>query len=70
MKDIDAGLAVHDSLYRGHGWFADGPERAFDHYVGWAFQVYPQLWELMAPEDPRVQARAQLDGDRLADFPG
>jgi hypothetical protein len=67
-EDIDAGLAIHDSLYRGHGWFADGPERAYDHYVGWAFQVYPQLWELMAPEDPRVKARAQLDGDRLADF--
>ena len=67
-EDIDAGLAIHDSLYRGHGWFADGPERAYDHYVGWAFQVYPQLWELMASEDPRVKARAQLDGDRLADF--
>jgi hypothetical protein len=67
-EDIDAGLAIHDSLYRGHGWFADGPERAYDHYVGWAFQVYPQLLQLMAPEDPRVKARATLDGDRLADF--
>ncbi|MDQ0767442.1 hypothetical protein QF031_000191 [Pseudarthrobacter defluvii] len=66
--DIDAGLAIHDSLYRGHGWFADGPERAYDHYVGWAFQVYPQLLQLMAPGDPRVQARAALDGERLADF--
>ena len=66
--DIDAGLAVHDSLHRGHGWFADGPERAYDHYVGWAFQVYPQLLQLMAPRDPRVQARAALDGGRLADF--
>ncbi|MFJ6157129.1 DUF2264 domain-containing protein [Pseudarthrobacter sp. NPDC092184] len=67
-QDIDAGLAIHDSLYRGHGWFADGTERAYDHYVGWAFQVYPQLWELMAPGDPRVKARAKLDGGRLADF--
>lgn len=66
--DIDAGLAIHDSLYRGHGWFADGPERAYDHYVGWAFQVYPQLWALMAPDDPRVQARKVRDGERLADF--
>ena len=66
--DIDAGLAIHDSLYRGHGWFADGQERAYDHYVGWAFQVYPQLLQLMAPEDPRVTARAELDGERLADF--
>ncbi|WP_043456859.1 DUF2264 domain-containing protein [Arthrobacter sp. 31Y] len=67
-EDIDAGLAIHDSLYRGGGWFADGPERAYDHYVGWAFQVYPQLWALMAPNDPRVAARKKLDGDRLADF--
>ncbi|MFF1830275.1 DUF2264 domain-containing protein [Paenarthrobacter sp. NPDC058040] len=67
-EDIDAGLAIHDSLYRGGGWFADGPERAYDHYVGWAFQVYPQLWALMAPDDPRVAARKKLDGDRLADF--
>lgn len=67
-EDIDAGLAIHDSLYRGHGWFADGPERAYDHYVGWAFQVYPQLWALMAPGDPRVMARKELDGERLADF--
>ncbi|MGP0224205.1 DUF2264 domain-containing protein [Paenarthrobacter sp. NCHU4564] len=67
-EDIDAGLAIHDSLYRGGGWFADGPERAYDHYVGWAFQVYPQLWALMAPDDPRVTARKKLDGDRLADF--
>ncbi|MFK0002258.1 DUF2264 domain-containing protein [Paenarthrobacter sp. NPDC090522] len=67
-EDINAGLAIHDSLYRGGGWFADGPERAYDHYVGWAFQVYPQLWALMAPDDPRVAARKKLDGDRLADF--
>ncbi len=67
-EDIDAGLAIHDSLYRSHGWFADGPERSYDHYVGWAFHVYPQLLQLMAPGDPRVQARAQQDGERLADF--
>lgn len=66
--DIDAGLAIHDSLYRGHGWFADGPERAYDHYNGWAFQVYPQLWALMAPTDPRVLARSAVDGERLADY--
>lgn len=67
-EDIDAGLAIHDSLYQGGGWFADGPERAYDHYVGWAFQVYPQLWALMAPSDPRVRERKDLDGERLADF--
>lgn len=67
-EDIDAGLAIHDSLYRGGGWFADGAERAYDHYVGWAFQVYPQVWSLMAPDDPRVAARKAMDAERLADF--
>jgi hypothetical protein len=67
-EDIDAGLAVHDSLYKGGGWFADGPERAYDHYVGWAFQVYPQIWALMAPDDPRVSSRKAADAARLADF--
>lgn len=45
--DIENGLAVHESLYRGHGWYADGTERAFDHYNGWALQVYPLLWAMM-----------------------
>ncbi|WP_328320064.1 DUF2264 domain-containing protein [Kribbella sp. NBC_00382] len=47
--DIDSGLAVHESLYRGNGWYADGPERAFDHYNGWALHVYPLLWASMDP---------------------
>ncbi|MGX9899107.1 DUF2264 domain-containing protein [Arthrobacter sp. SA17] len=67
-EDIHAGLAIHDSLYRGGGWFADGPERAYDHYVGWAFQVYPQVWALMAPDNPRVIARKAMDAERLVDF--
>ena len=37
---------------------------------GLGVPVYPQLLQLMAPEDPRVKARAQLDGERLAEFPG
>lgn len=46
--DIESGLAVHESLYRRDGWYADGPERAFDHYNGWALQLYPLLWAEMA----------------------
>jgi hypothetical protein len=38
---------VHESLYRSDGWYADGPERAFDHYNGWALHVYPLLWASM-----------------------
>lgn len=49
MADIESGLAVHESLYRGNGWYADGPERAYDHYNGWALHVYPLLWATMEP---------------------
>ena len=42
--DIAADLARHDSFVREDGWLADGDERAYDHYVGWALQVYPVLW--------------------------
>ena len=46
--DIDEGVAVHESLYRGAGWYSDGTERAYDHYVGWALHVFPLLWADMA----------------------
>lgn len=46
-SDIRAGLSVHESLYRSGGWYSDGPERAFDHYNGWALHVYPLLWSSM-----------------------
>jgi hypothetical protein len=47
LADIESGLKVHESLYRDHGWYADGNERAFDHYNGWALHVYPLLWAMM-----------------------
>ncbi|MFI6345419.1 DUF2264 domain-containing protein [Streptomyces sp. NPDC050560] len=42
--DIEADLAVHASLRRADGWLADGPERAYDHYTGWALHTFPLLW--------------------------
>ncbi|PZG02928.1 DUF2264 domain-containing protein [Micromonospora deserti] len=49
-EDVDRGLRVHESLYRADGWYSDGPERAYDHYGGWALHVYPLLWAEMAGE--------------------
>ncbi|MDG4770190.1 DUF2264 domain-containing protein [Solwaraspora sp. WMMD792] len=49
-EDIESGLRVHESLYRADGWYSDGPERAYDHYVGWALHVYPLLWADQAGE--------------------
>ncbi|WP_222851721.1 DUF2264 domain-containing protein [Phytoactinopolyspora mesophila] len=46
-SDIEDDLATHESFYREDGWYADGDERSFDHYVGWAMHLYPVLWSRM-----------------------
>jgi hypothetical protein len=43
-QDVHEDLALFGSLYRGHGWYSDGPERSFDYYCGWAMQFYPLIW--------------------------
>ncbi|TDC42032.1 DUF2264 domain-containing protein [Micromonospora sp. KC213] len=62
--DVERGLRVHESLYRAHGWYSDGPERAYDHYGGWALHVYPLLWAEQAgefcPDDLRRSWRTRL----------
>lgn len=68
MADIRHDLAVHESLIRDHGWFADGPERAFDHYDTWAFAVYPLLWADMTGNDLLTDADRAVHRERLADF--
>ncbi|MET7280594.1 DUF2264 domain-containing protein [Kribbella sp. NPDC005582] len=65
--DIESGLAVHESLYRADGWYADGPERAFDHYNGWALHVYPLLWASMDPSLSGAAVQAAWR-DRLSAF--
>lgn len=57
--DIEADLALHDSFLRADGWIADGDERAYDHYTGWALHMYPVLWS-------RMQGAADLAGERTA----
>ncbi|MDI3421516.1 DUF2264 domain-containing protein [Streptomyces luteolus] len=42
--DIEEDLAFHASMRRAGGWLADGEERGYDHYVGWALHTYPLLW--------------------------
>lgn len=57
--DVAADLALHDDLYRGDGWYSDGYERSYDHYVGWAMHLYPTLWS-------RMSGAAELAADRTA----
>ncbi|ALV46369.1 hypothetical protein MB46_13620 [Arthrobacter alpinus] len=55
-EDIESDLARHDTFVRGDGWYADGDERAFDHYNGWALHLYPVLWHRMAGTQDELAA--------------
>jgi hypothetical protein len=46
--EMAADLATHDTFRRAGGWLSDGPDRAYDHYTGWALHLYPILWARMA----------------------
>ena len=63
--DMEADLATHDSFARADGWLADGDERSFDHYTGWALHLYPTLWAQMRGAEAMAAARGTVDRDRL-----
>jgi hypothetical protein len=60
-----ADLATHDSFVRADGWLADGDERSYDHYVGWALHLYPTLWARMAGAADLAAPRVAADVARL-----
>ncbi|WP_336204448.1 DUF2264 domain-containing protein [Nonomuraea sp. LPB2021202275-12-8] len=64
-RDIDEGLALTDGFARENGWYADGAERSYDHYAGWALQFYPLLWTEMAAGDPAADSRRPVYLRRL-----
>lgn len=64
-KDIEEGLALSDGFAREGGWYADGDERAYDHYAGWALQFYPLMWSEMAAGDPAADSRRPVYLQRL-----
>jgi hypothetical protein len=59
--DVAEDLATHDGFARADGWMADGAERAYDHYVGWALHLYPTLWARMAGADDLAVGRQARD---------
>jgi hypothetical protein len=63
--DLERGLALTDGFAREDGWYADGADRSYDHYVGWALQFYPLLWTEMAAGDPEAEARRPVYLERL-----
>jgi hypothetical protein len=66
--DVAADLALHDSFGREDGWMSDGDERSYDHYVGWALQLYPVLWSRMQGAAELAAGRTVADIGRLDRF--
>ncbi|MFC4561713.1 DUF2264 domain-containing protein [Nocardiopsis mangrovi] len=61
--DIERGLAVHAGLRRAGGWLSDGPERAYDHYCGWALHFYPLVWASLSGEPPASERYRRWHAD-------
>lgn len=68
-EDIYEDLETHHSYVRKSGWYADGPARAYDHYVGWAMHLYPALWSRMqGAEELMDQARMAQYREMLGSY--
>jgi hypothetical protein len=52
LADLAHDLALHETFVREGGWFADGPERSYDHYADWVFALLPALWQRMEGARP------------------
>ncbi|WP_454296488.1 DUF2264 domain-containing protein [Salana multivorans] len=68
LEDIRADLARHDSYAQSGGWLTDGPDRAYDHYVGWALHLYPALWARMQGAEDLAADRVESDRAALDAF--
>lgn len=66
--DVASDLARHDTFVRADGWLADGDERSYDHYVGWALHLYPVLWAQMRGASELAAGRTAEDVTRLDRF--
>lgn len=66
--DLEAGLALHESLARPGGWYSDGDERAYDHYAGWALHFYPLVWTRLAGVHLGVPAPVDEWAERLRSY--
>jgi hypothetical protein len=66
---IERNLARVDSFHRAEGWYSDGPGDCFDHYVGWAVQLYTLWWCRMLGDDAERVASYRARARRwLADY--
>lgn len=63
---VARGLAKIEQWYLGDGWYTDGRPRAFDHYNGWAFHLYPVLHAHLSGDEELLERY----GARLEAFLG
>lgn len=68
LGEMAEDLATHDSFVRADGWYSDGAERSYDHYVGWAMHLYPTLWARMTGAGDLAAPRAEHDRAMLDRF--
>ncbi|QIK84682.1 DUF2264 domain-containing protein [Sanguibacter sp. HDW7] len=68
LDEMADDLATHDTFVRADGWLADGDERAYDHYTGWALHVYPTLWARMQGAADLAAPRRERDTAMLDRF--
>ncbi|WP_330438034.1 DUF2264 domain-containing protein [Micromonospora sp. NBC_00821] len=61
LDEMAEDLRSHDGFARRDGWMSDGPDRAYDHYVGWALHLYPTLWARMAGAADLAEQRRERD---------
>jgi len=60
-QDITDGLARIEDWYVGEGWYTDGDGQRFDYYSGWAMQLYPVMWTMLAKDRVPELAAAKLE---------
>ncbi|WP_421723237.1 DUF2264 domain-containing protein [Bauldia sp.] len=58
-------LQTLESYYVDDGWYSDGPNRRFDHYIGFAMHFYGLIYTKLAPDDT---ARNDRFRERAAEF--
>ncbi|MBO1751313.1 DUF2264 domain-containing protein [Actinotalea sp. BY-33] len=61
LTEMQEDLATHDGFVREDGWLADGDQRSFDHYSGWALHLYPTLWARMRGAEDLAAPRRERD---------
>ncbi len=68
LDEMTEDLATHDTFVRADAWLADGDERSYDHYNGWALHLYPTLWARMRGAQDLAAPRRERDVQLLDRF--